>query len=357
MAIGRRGFLAGAAAIGSSLTLMPGSAKAAETERGRSVTEFGVDPSATGDQREALQKAIHEISATGQPVYIPAGLYRVSDWIELPPKCILNGDPGRTVLSPRRVGGWVLLSGENQSLQMSGLVLDGRAEQRICLDLTTCLALLKGGTVIVRESEFRNATGAAIQMTNVSGIFALCNFYACYDGAFGASHARSLLVRQCRFEGSGSCYSSPRACLHADGKDIQILDNFASKCSAGFSVTGNGEIRNNTIAGPAAWAMRLGYRDKQLGAIAGSQRPPQEMEEIGKPDTGLVVTGNTISGCDVGIVVASRGEAITISDNIISVAKDGAIRALEGDKLVGPDLAREGAQAYPGLAARANVIR
>jgi uncharacterized secreted repeat protein (TIGR03808 family) len=71
------------------------------------------------------------------------------------------------------------------------------------------------------------------------------------------------------------------------------------------------------------------------------------------------VTDNVIRNAHIGIGVAvssSAGTAI-ITDNLITDAKDGAIRAMKGPTPVGPDLARESAEAYRNLAVYANLAR
>jgi len=71
------------------------------------------------------------------------------------------------------------------------------------------------------------------------------------------------------------------------------------------------------------------------------------------------VTGNLIRKSYIGIGVAIDPPAGTalISNNLISGAKDGAIRPMNGPTPVGPDLARESAEAYGNLAIYANVTR
>jgi len=52
----------------------------------------------------------------------------------------------------------------------------------------------------------------------------------------------------------------------------------------------------------------------------------------------------------------SAGTAL-ITNNLITGAKDGAIRAMNGPTPVGPDLANASAEAYRNLAVYANVSR
>jgi uncharacterized secreted repeat protein (TIGR03808 family) len=71
------------------------------------------------------------------------------------------------------------------------------------------------------------------------------------------------------------------------------------------------------------------------------------------------VTDNLIRNAHIGIGVSADAAAGTalITDNLISGAKDGAIRAMNGPTPVGPDLAKQSAAAYRNLAVYSNVAR
>ena len=72
----------------------------------------------------------------------------------------------------------------------------------------------------------------------------------------------------------------------------------------------------------------------------------------------ISVTDNLIRDSHIGIGVSSAGGGTAlITDNMITGAKDGAIRAMDGAKPVGPDLAQASAEAYRNLAIYANVAR
>ena len=71
------------------------------------------------------------------------------------------------------------------------------------------------------------------------------------------------------------------------------------------------------------------------------------------------VTDNLIRNAHIGIGVSidpSAGTAL-ITNNLITGAKDGAIRAMSGPTPTGPDLAKASAEAYRNLAVYANVAR
>ena len=73
-----------------------------------------------------------------------------------------------------------------------------------------------------------------------------------------------------------------------------------------------------------------------------------------------------VSDCEIGPRCPYRhrrlgrfgwaGKAL-ITDNLISGAKDGAIRAMNGATPTGPDLATASAAAYPNLAVYSNIAR
>jgi uncharacterized secreted repeat protein (TIGR03808 family) len=71
------------------------------------------------------------------------------------------------------------------------------------------------------------------------------------------------------------------------------------------------------------------------------------------------VTDNVIRAAHIGIGVSTDLAAgtVLITDNLITGTKEGAIRAMSGPTPIGPDLARESAEAYRNLAVYANVAR
>ena len=67
---------------------------------------------------------------------------------------------------------------------------------------------------------------------------------------------------------------------------------------------------------------------------------------------------NFISGTPVGLGVAAEGDGYyMLSLNMITGAKDGAIRAFDKGKAIGPDLARASAEAFRHLGMFGNVAQ
>jgi hypothetical protein len=117
---------------------------------------------------------------------------------------------------------------------------------------------------------------------------------------------------------------------------VSITANQVSRCSTGIALGGNGIVNGNVVTGASAMGLRLG----------GSGEAGQ-----------IVATGNNIHDCAVGIGVSASGETLFASLNLITGAKNGAVRAFDGQKLLGPDLARESSEAYLNLTVAGNVAR
>ncbi|MGH6736126.1 MAG: TIGR03808 family TAT-translocated repetitive protein [Methyloceanibacter sp.] len=106
----------------------------------------------------------------------------------------------------------------------------------------------------------------------------------------------------------------------------------------GIAVEADSVVSDNVIEGAPAYGILVGWGDY--------------LRDVS-------VTDNLIRKCHIGIGVSvspSAGTAL-ITDNLITDAKDGAIRAMNGPTPVGPDLAKQSAEAYRNLAVYANVAR
>ena len=70
----------------------------------------------------------------------------------------------------------------------------------------------------------------------------------------------------------------------------------------------------------------------------------------------MSVINNYIDGPEVGIGVSSSDVGYAfIAMNMITGAKNGGIRALSGNELIGKDLTRGGSEAFRALGIAANV--
>jgi hypothetical protein len=124
-------------------------------------------------------------------------------------------------------------------------------------------------------------------------------------------------------------------CIDAEGEGVTISANNVFECNTGIVLRGSGIVTGNYVSA------------KEYGLRLGSARG----------NGGIVAQGNVLRDCRIGIGVSSSGDDIFASLNMIKGAKDGAIRAFDGDKLVGSDLAQKSAESYLNLTVAGNVVR
>jgi Pectate lyase superfamily protein len=328
MTIDRRSFLY-AGGMTAAAAPFATAAQAAPALGGRSVTDFGVEPNADRDQTEALQKAIDELSRAGQVVSIPGGRFLV-DTLELPKTCLIIGAPGITVLKSR--GEAIVLAGAaNASLTVSGIIFE-----RPQLSKTGVAAIeVSGGTVNIDHSSFVGKSGTCISLKNCSGSIRQIEIGDAIHNGIVALQAAGLSITNCRVSGcQGAAITAQGVRDKVAG--IAIRDNQIAECAVGIMAEGSGIVSGNIIASAKSFGMKL-------GSAKGSGH--------------ILAQSNLIRDCRIGIAVSSSGDDIMASLNMISGAKDGAIRAFDGDKLVGPDLARQSAEAYLNLMVAGNVVR
>jgi len=112
----------------------------------------------------------------------------------------------------------------------------------------------------------------------------------------------------------------------ASGEDLGI----------GIAIEADSSVTGNVIEGAARIGITAGY---------GAYRRD------------IAITGNVVRGSAIGIGVASddNGGAVLIAQNLISGARAGAIRRMNKDDPVGPDLAKAGGETAVGLTIGGNV--
>lgn len=84
---------------------------------------FGVRPGALDDQSRAFEAMLQKSSDTDVPVFLPAGVYVVSN-LTLPPRVRLSGVPGATRILYGG-DGHLFLADHAERIELSGLTIDG----------------------------------------------------------------------------------------------------------------------------------------------------------------------------------------------------------------------------------------
>ena len=316
MSVDRRHFLlAGSAVAGSGFASAAHAATAAGSSR--SVTDFGVEPNSKADQTEALQKAVDELSRAGQPIVIPSGEYRARKLV-LPIWCSVIGIPGMTLLKIDEVT--TAPSDFLGLFDLFGLTFHSKSSG---------IQLITGGPLRIANCHFNGGGKTALRLDASSGIVEASNFQNYSDEAINAESS-DLQITGCRFSDCrrGIVLSSSRGAI--------IAQNHFDRCGSGVVAEGVGIVSGNIVKDAKEFGLKLGRAD-------GKGR--------------IVAQGNLLENCGVGIGVTASGDDIFASLNLIHGAKNGAIRAFDGDKLVGRDLARESAEMYLNLTVAGNVAR
>jgi uncharacterized secreted repeat protein (TIGR03808 family) len=192
------------------------------------------------------------------------------------------------------------------------------------------------------------------------------------DCAFSA--IRSNAGSNCQMIGN-SCARMGEVALYAEFafEGVVIANNLVDKAAMGISVTNfkqggrlavvQGNLIRNLFLRKDADSRGIGIAVEADSVVSGNvvEGAPAYgiLVGLGSYLRDVSVTDNLIRDSHIGIGVSTAASAGTalITDNLITGAKDGAIRAMDGDTPVGPDLTKASAEAYRNLAIYANVAR
>ena len=201
-----------------------------------------------------MQHAIDELASAGQPVFIPAGAYRVAR-LQLPSKCAVLGAAGLSVLTGFR-----------------------------------------GAPVF----EFQNAVDVSIRSLSFAGT------------AVAARECRNLTVADCRVLSSGGDG------VVCSGTGLFVSGNRADACAgAGLWVEGDGMVTNNMIGGAGRFGIRLGGAWR-LGTVTVINNRIEGTEVgigVSSSEVGYAfIAMNMISGAKLGGISALSGNDLIGKD-------------------------------------------
>lgn len=223
---------------------------------------------------------------------------------------------------------------------------------------------------IAAKSGGSGQNGNGINVFRAGSVLVNANRIA--DCAFSA--IRSNAGSNCQMIGN-SCARTGEVALYAEFafEGVVIANNLVDKAAMGISVTNfkqggrlavvQGNLIRNLFFRKDADSRGIGIAVEADSVVSGNVVE-------GAPAYGILigwgsylrdvsVTGNLIRDSHIGIGVSTAASAGTalITDNLITGAKDGAIRAMDGATPIGPDLTQASAEAYRNLAIYANVAR
>jgi hypothetical protein len=270
-----------------------------------------------------------EIAASEQPAFLPPGRYRISG-LALPKNAALFGVPGFSLLVP--AGGAALSALSAGILRLCGIGIEAKSAGGANANAQAAVLIAK--TEVHFESVTITGTpGDAIALSECNGVLDRLALSDCASAAIRLTDPEAMSVRDCALS---NCAGDGLAASGWRGKALQILNNRLTACKkVAIRLEGDAQISGNLIEEAGAFGIRLGAAER-LGTFT--------------------VLNNSVSGARVGIGVSAAGNGYgTITLNLIRGAREGAVRALDGEKLVGPDLARSGSESFRNLAVLGNV--
>lgn len=197
--LNRRGFLSGAAGLAAAGLTLSAGARAAplpgiETASMRGsidATELGVRAGAFDDQSKIFAKMLRKASDTDMPVFLPAGVYVVSN-LTLPRRMRLSGVPGATRIVYGGDGHLFLCEAADR-IELSGIVFDG-ANRWIGDHAQGLLDLRHVGELAMDNCQVVGAGKNGIALERVSGRIERCMISGAADAGIYSVEAGRLQI-------------------------------------------------------------------------------------------------------------------------------------------------------------------
>lgn len=249
---------------------------AADLRGALDAAEAGIVPGAADNQSRKLQALLNAAAASGQPVFLPAGAYEVSN-LELPDGTRLIGVPGATRLSYSG-DGHLVTARDVRHIALSGITLDGA--NRWLADYADALVSFRAvDAVQVVDCEIVGSRKHGLQLERCGG-----------------------RISDCRITGAADA-----GLLAIETKALTIKDNDVSDC-------GNGGILVHRWTKGEDGAMVSGNRIARIGARAGGTGQNGNGINLFRADN-VLVSGNHVSDCAFSAIRANSASNVTIATN------------------------------------------
>lgn len=288
--LSRRSFL-GATLAGAGLT-MPAAAKAqtmlADLRGSLDVSTYGVRPGALDNQSAAFQEAVNRAAAEGQPLFVPAGDYLVSN-IDLPSGLTLIGVPGQSRI--RYAGdGHLMFATGIANVRLEGLVLDGN-NRPLAGYAPALLHVSTGANIAVEDCMILGSLKDGVVFDRVAGRLENCTITGIIGAAFVSNDAQGLTVS----------------------------DNVVTDCAD------NGILIHRWIEGRDATRV-TGNRIERIRAASGGTGPFGNGINVFRADD-VLIANNTIHDCDFSAIRCNAASNMQVVANQCSMSGEVALFA------------------------------
>lgn len=249
---------------------------AAELRGALDAAQAGIVPGAADNQSRKLQALLDAAAASGQPVFLPAGAYEVSN-LDLPDGTKLFGVPGATRLTYTG-DGHLITARDARHVALSGITLDGA--NRWLADYAEALVSFRAvDEVLVSDCEIVGSRKHGLQLERSGG-----------------------KVKGCRITGAADA-----GLLAIETKALSIQDNDVTDC-------GNGGILVHRWTKGEDGAMVSGNRIARIGARAGGTGQHGNGINLFRADN-VLISDNHVSDCAFSAIRANSASNVTIATN------------------------------------------
>jgi uncharacterized secreted repeat protein (TIGR03808 family) len=271
-------FLAGlAAALPAAARAGTNPLMAAADFRGSlSPGDYGVEPNAVDPAGEAFARMLKDASARNMPIFLPPGIYRISD-VDLPENVRIEGVSGATRLTYTGDGKFLSAAGTRR-LTLSNLVIDG-ANRWLNDDQPGLLTLRDVPELRIDNCEIMGASKFAVWSERSSGRLS--------DNSISGAAESGIYAVEC--------------------SDFEIRSNHVSDC-------GNGGILVHRWTKGHDGTIVWGNRVERIAAKGGGTGQNGNGINVFRADD-VKVSGNRISDCAFTAVRSNAGSNVQITDN------------------------------------------
>lgn len=276
--ISRRLFIAGlAVALPAAARAGKNPLMAAADFRGSlSPGDYGVEPNAIDPAAQAFARMLKDASARNMPVFLPPGIYRISD-IDLPENVRIEGVSGATRLAYTGDGKFLSAAGTKR-LTLSNLVIDG-ANRWLNDDQPGLLTLRDVAELRIDNCEIMGASKFAVWSERSSGRLS--------DNVISGAAESGIYAVEC--------------------SDFEIRSNHVSDC-------GNGGILVHRWSKGHDGTIVSENRVERIAAKGGGTGQNGNGINVFRADD-VKISGNQISDCAFTAIRSNAGSNVQISDN------------------------------------------
>ncbi|MEL7542668.1 MAG: TIGR03808 family TAT-translocated repetitive protein [Pseudomonadota bacterium] len=326
------GLTLGLAGLVSTSNPRPAVAQSASAPIGIDVRTFGIAPArrdarVTKNHSVPFQRAVRQAAATGQPLLLPPGRYRLAG-IDLPSHTRVVGVPGQTIIEFAG-GAGVFTITNARDVRLDGIAIDGRSR---ALAKRDALISARGAfQLMLHDVTLANSLANGVTLRECQGTISQCTITDCGNTGLFALDGRDSVITHNRVERCGN--NGIQVWRSAQGEDGTVVTNntvrHVQARAGGDGQNGNGinvfragavQVNSNRITDCAFTAIRgnassdiqmVGNHCLRLGEVA-------LYAEFGFD--GAVIANNLIDGASTGISVTNfndGGRLAVVQGNLI----------------------------------------